>query len=656
MLDLSRPVTAAVICLGFPPRFLLTLTAVALVAACAGQTRLAKDDSDVVLAGQLLDAPNPAVPGPFRVGRLYYGNGTDRRRPHFRDSVAFKTAVVDASPFVSIQPAQAKDRQGYWGFDTKKFPLNATVWYPEGDGRFPLVLIVHGNHNPRDYSDPGYAYLGELLASRGYIFASVDMNFINGLSGENDGRGWMLLKHLEAWRGFDTLPGNPFRGKVDLDNIALIGHSRGGEAVGHAAAFNRLAHWSDDAKIRFDFGFGIKSLIAIAPVDGQYKPADQFVPVENVNYLVFHGSHDGDVTTFNGLRQYQRVRFTDGRPWFKAAVYVYRANHGQWNTVWGNRDRGPRSGRTLDLDVLLDPEAQREFAKVYVAGFLDATLRGEREYLPMFRDHRAIGRWLPRTMYITRFEETGFRAVSTHETDIDVTSGAVPGVTLRGDSLAVWREGVLPFRTQNSVQNNSAVWLGWNNRIAGDDTTRFGPPASYSITLPRALPREWAISRDASLAFLLAPTDAKPAPRRAPRDSTAAEDSTRQRTTPPRPPRNAAPDTTPFDLTIELVDDAGTAARLPLSRFGAVRRPLATSIMRREKRDKASFTTLHEIVLQSYVLPFADFVDANPSFAPERLATIRFLFDRTTVGTVVVDDIGITPSGKIVTTQITRTP
>jgi dienelactone hydrolase len=639
-------------------RLLVAALPLVVASGCARQLHLSKDDSHVVLSRQLLDAPNPALPGRFPVRRLYYGNGTDKQRAHFRDSVTFRTATVDASPFVSIQPPQAKDRRKFWGFDTKKFPLNGTVWYPEGSGRFPLVLIVHGNHNPRDYSDPGYAYLGELLASRGYIFASVDMNFINGLSGENDGRGWMLLKHLEAWRGFDTLPDNPFRAKVDLSNIALIGHSRGGEAVGHAAAFNRLDHWSDDAKVRFDFRFGIKSLIAIAPVDGQYKPSDQFVPVENVNYLVFHGSHDGDVTTFNGLRQYQRVRFTDGNPWFKSAVYVYRANHGQWNTVWGNKDRGTRSGRTLDLDVLLDPEAQRSFAKLYISAFLDATLRGKAEYRSMFRDHRVAGQWLPRTMYITRFEEAGFRSLSTHESDIDVTTGSVDGVTLRGDSLSVWREGILPFRTQNSQQNNSAVWLGWNNRIAGDDTTRAGPPAVYTISLPQALAQGWAVSRDASLAFLLAPTDAKPGPRSTQRDSTAKTDSAPKPAAPrPRPAaKPAAPDTTPFDLTIELVDAAGVATRLPLSTFGPVRRPLETRIMRREKRDKAQFSTLHEIVLQSYVLPFADFAAANPSFAPERLAAIRFVFDRTPAGTVVVDDIGITPSGRIVTTESGRQP
>src|SRR5678816_2537480 len=102
-----------------------------------------------------------------------------------------------------------------------------------------------------------------------------------------------------------------------------MGHSRGGEAVAVAAAFNTLSHYPDDATIGFDFHYGIKAVVAIAPVDGQYSPANRPTPLDNVNYLVIHGSHDGDVSSFMGLRQYARIRFTDGKPWFKAAVWMY---------------------------------------------------------------------------------------------------------------------------------------------------------------------------------------------------------------------------------------------------------------------------------------------------------------------------------------------
>src|SRR6185369_7946566 len=172
--------------------------AVVLAAACTQALKVTKDDSPTVLSHQLITAPNPGERGSFAVKTMFYGSGTDKRRAEFRDSVAIKTKTVDASPFVSMEPNVAKDRKKTWGFDTKAFPINGRVWYPDGPGPFPLVLVVHGNHTPTDYSDPGYGYLGELLASRGFILVSVDENFINGgLRGESDGRAWMLLKHLE---------------------------------------------------------------------------------------------------------------------------------------------------------------------------------------------------------------------------------------------------------------------------------------------------------------------------------------------------------------------------------------------------------------------------------------------------------------------------
>jgi dienelactone hydrolase len=621
------------------------ILAAGVATSCSSALRLTPDDSEVVLAGHRLDAPDPARPGPHQVRRLYYGSGTDRRRAEFRDSVALETTTVDASKFVSLSKEQAATRKKYWGFEPKAFPRNARVWYPEGEGPFPLVLIVHGNHDMKDYSDPGYGYLGELLASRGYILASVDMNFLNGsIRGENDARGWMLLKHLELWREWHGTEGNPFHGKVDLERISLIGHSRGGEAVAHAAAFNHLTRYPDDANVRFDFGFRIRSLIAISPVDGQYKPADRPTPVENVDYLVFHGSHDGDVTSFMGLRQYQRVRFTDGEPHFKSAVYVYRANHGQWNSVWGAHDNGPRSPRILDLRGLIPAADQRRFAEVYVSAFLETTLRGDQRYLPLFRDHRLAGGWLPKTMYITRFQESSFRALATFEEDVDPTTGGVPGLRLHGDSLAVWKEAALEFRS-SGAQDNNAVWLGWNNNIAGDDTTRLGPPATYTITLPDTLARAWSLDHNAALSFLLAPTDAKPGPRKAPKDTTAAGDSAVAGVgTVARAARTKASsdkkDTTPIDLTIEVVDAAGAVARVPLSRYGVARRPLEVRVLRRQDREKSRFQTLHELVLQSYTIPLADLVATNPALDPARITAVRFVFDRTSAGTVVLDEIG----------------
>ena len=626
---------------------LLTVAVSVAGGGCYGPLRLTPSDHATVLAEQRLEAEHPGTPGPYEVRRLYYGSGTDRRRPEYRDSVSIVTETVDASKLVSLGES-AGERNGYWGFTPKEFPINGRVWYPEGEPRddrpFPLVLIVHGNHDMKDFSDPGYGYLGELLASRGYVFASVDMNFINGgIRNENDGRGWFLLKHIDAFKGFAADEATPFHGKIDFDRIALIGHSRGGEAVGHAAAFNRLSRYPDDASLEFDFNHGIRGIVAIAPVDGQYLPTGRFVPVENVDYMVFHGSHDGDVTSFHGLRLYNRLEFTDGRDNFKTAIYMYRANHGQWNTVWGNKDNGPRSARRLDLRGLIDGEAQREFAKIYISAFLETTLRDRPDYMPMFRDHRLIGGWLPETMYITQFESSGFRPLASFEEDIDLTTGTAAGVTLKGDSLGTWRENLLDLRSRNrpttsSSQDNNALWLGWNNRIAGDGDA-LGAPAGYAISLPDGLAADWGLSAASRLDLQLAAVEGQPGPRRPGDDDEdasappAAEDATEDSRDDVRDD-----DEKPVDLSVVVTDTDGESASVPLSNYGPIRRPLETVVRRRN--DAESFDNQWELVLQSFSIPLADFVEANPAFDPARPREIRLLFDRSAAGTVVVDDIG----------------
>ncbi len=157
-------------------------------------------------------------------GRTKIGPSSGTRWPS-------KPRPVDASKLVSLG-ASAKSRNDYWGFKPNSLPLNARVWYPDGPGPYPLVLVAHGNAGHQGLFRPGYEYLGRHLASRGFILASLDMNFINGgIRGENDARGWLFLKHLEVWRTFNEDPENPFHGKVDMEKIGIMGHSRGGRRL-----------------------------------------------------------------------------------------------------------------------------------------------------------------------------------------------------------------------------------------------------------------------------------------------------------------------------------------------------------------------------------------------------------------------------------------
>lgn len=632
------------------------IAALVIAAACAQPLTLAPSDAATVLAHRTIAAPNPGLPGPLAVKHLYYGTGGDKNRVEYRDSLTYKTASVDASPFVSITGPNAKDRKKYWGFEPAKFPRNARVWYPDGPGPYPLVLVVHGNHDPKDFSDPGYQWLGEFLASRGFIVASIDENFINGLSGENDGRAWMLLKHLQSFKAMNDTAGKPFYHKIDMTRIALMGHSRGGEAVGIAGAFNLLPYYPDDATIKFDFNFDIKALVAIAPVDGQYKPASQFTPLADCNYLVIHGAHDGDVSTFSGLSMYNRLHYTRPDGGFKAAIWMYRANHGQWNTVWNNKDNGPGSGRNLQLKALIDGEEQRRFGRVVIGAFLETTLHGTKEYLPIFRDHRTAGDWLPATMYQTRYQDAATHVLAGFDEDVDVTTGTAPGVRISGDSLSSWKEADIPARSRGGTFKSNVAQFGWNNTPVGKDTVTPRAPARVTITVPDSLRRAWDVGANSALLMTVGTTDIRPGPRKMPRDSTksdsakadtAKKDAKKDDKKPakkpaPKPKKPAPKDSTPPDFSVELEDANGHTARVVLSQFGPVRMPIEAYIYRRKGRDKQVFPTLSEPVGTTYVMPMSAFTAVSPAFDPKTLRAVRLVFDRVKQGSVTVDDVGLT--------------
>ncbi len=478
-----------------------------------------------------LALPDPSQPGPYPVRTLTYGSGDDRRRSEYGATVDLLTTSVDGSAMIA---GWSGLRTAYWGFGPEALPRNGRVWYPEGEGPFPLVLIVHGNHPMEDPSDADYAYLGELLAGRGFIVASIDQNFLNlslaadlfvlsSLKGENDARGWLVLEHLRLWQAWQTTPGTPFYGKVDLDAIGLIGHSRGGEAVAIAAAFSRLPYHPDDATITFDYDVDIRAVAAIAPVDGQYRPGERRLPLEDVNYLVLHGAHDMDVITFMGARQYARVGFSGDESLFKAALYIYGANHGQFNRDWGRHDLFGPAMQLFNPRVLMPAAEQEQIAKVALGAFLEATLHDESIYRTLFRDPRTAAAWLPDTLYLSQYQDSETVRVATFEEDIDLSTTTLPSGTLRGEHLTIWREQIVPLK--NGTLEVPAVYLGW-------DQTATVETARYTLTLPELPPDPESV-----LTFALA-------------DEPPTAEASRA-----KEPR------APLDLTLEVRDTAGSVGR-----------------------------------------------------------------------------------------------
>lgn len=572
--------------------------------------------------------PDPASQGPYGVRMLTYGSGEDSRRPEFGAAVALRTDPADASKILhGWEGITGWARTRFFGFDEKRLPLNGTVWYPRGNGPFPLVLIVHGNHNGAENSDQGYEYLGRLLASRGYIVVTVDENFFNGLvtdldwglEQENNARGWLLLEHLRVWHAWNADETSPFWQKVDTANIALVGHSRGGEAVAHAAAFNRLPYYPDNAKVRFDYGYQIKSLAAIAPADGQYRPAGARTQLSNINYFTIQGAHDSDVSSFVGLNQYDRVALGGNGDWFKSAVYVYGANHGQFNTCWGAFDVGAGlSKRLVSTAALLDAADQRRILQVYLSAYLDCTLRGKTEYRRLFEDWRYGAAWLPQTVYLTQYADAAMRPVCTFDEDIDLSTATVDGGKTLGENLTLWREGQLALRSEPN--EDRAVVIGW------DRDSEEGMPR-YEISWPNGAVE---LGNDSVLSFCLADGNEDPTP--------DDDDDPRQR---PSPQDDASSgDTTrdPIDLTVELVDAEGHTAQLPLSHYSPLQPQMDTLFL---KSSLLHQRALSEPILQTFLFSLDDFQRASAEFDPAAAVTMRLVFNRTKSGVVIFDKLAI---------------
>ncbi len=550
---------------------------------------------------------DPSQPGTYQVGTLTYGSGKDLRQPEYGKNVTIKTDSVDASKIIKGWTGAGSDRSKLWGFDAKSLPVNARVWYPKGDGQFPLVLMLHGNTSAHEFSDSGYNYLGELLASRGFITASVDENFLNtgildksgGLTGVSAARGWLLLEHLQDWQAWNKEPGSPFYGKIDMNNIALVGHSRGGEAVATAAAFNKLSALPDNPDMKFNYGFNVRSVVALAPSDGQYiPPSGKKISLTDINYLTLEGSHDADVTSFGGLNQYQRVNYTDTTPaanndpsnpavssYIKAALYIYRADHDQFNTQWGRYDVGQGLAKHfISTAALLSPSDQQQIAKVYVSAFLEATMHKQSSYAPLFSDARVGRNWLPNTTYLNDYATSDTKYADVNGTASGFTTHAVQALPLRG-----------------GPGDSRVMHLVWsNNTNAAADKPRYTLPVPATNT---------ANNQNASIRFDLA--DA----------------------------RSLADYNMPLTLSVEVKDDHGATAKVPLSQVMQLQPPVPGQYLKAAWLHSAA---LSEPVPQSFIFPVSSFKQANKSLDISKLVSVSLVFDGSTDGAVYVGNVGVT--------------
>jgi dienelactone hydrolase len=613
-------------------------------------------------------AASPGENGSYQFSTFTYGSGKDIRREEFAEGASYLTESVDGRAFLdNWKKLGGWWREKYWGFDAKQLPLNARVWMPEGKGPFPLVLVVHGNHSMQDFSDPGYDYLGEFLASRGMILASVDENFINAswtdvfgrLEKENDARGWLLLEHLQVWDDWNKDESHPLFGKADMDKIALMGHSRGGEAVGHAAMLNALEYYPDDASIKLGYHFNIRGIVAIAPVDGQYKPGDSGTKFENVNYLTIHGAQDADVTSFAGAMQYERIKFTDSAYHFKSTVYISGANHGQFNTTWGDNDFSVTFKGILNLGQLMQAEAQQKVAKVYIGAFLEASLNNRSEYLPLFTDARKGKEWLPESIYLSQFEDSKSRFWVNFDEDFELTS-TVTGGAVQGENLTVWRESEIDM--EYGKKGSRAVYLGWNYEnlnVAIDTLWKAGAKpilqdsilASYTIRLDSMSFRPESTS---VLIFSLAESAESSNPKSEGKwkndnknkvgnsnenelANTAENEEENEEAKSEEEDQEKTPDA-PLDFNITLTDLSGEKISFLLSEFSHLQRQIKSRVLKIDFLDDNDHS---ENIFQTFSFDLEKLGSLNLNFRATSLHEIRFDFNQNEKGVIILDQLGI---------------
>lgn len=255
--------------------------------------------------------------------------------------------------------------------------VDGTVYYPaEADGTrtafnqrlarrgpVPTAVLVHGRHGGTT-SHLGYDYLQKQLARMGIIAASVDCNASDQWGGWTDNirdRADIVIASIAHLQSLNSGGDAIFGGHIDFTRLALMGHSRGGEAVIVIPEILTLP------------GVTIRGVISLGPVNaGASSGRPNGYPL-----MVILPASDGDVVDNNGARFYDAG---DPSP-FKSQLYVHHANHNYFNRQWLNDDTSgglPIMAR-FDHERILSTYGCAFFRAVLLghgtAGFLAGTMR-----------------------------------------------------------------------------------------------------------------------------------------------------------------------------------------------------------------------------------------------------------------------------------------
>jgi hypothetical protein len=244
------------------------------------------------------------------------------------------------------------------------------IYYPRGvaantvDGKraFPVVILLHGQHGVVNagveiQNHLGYEYLQDHLARNGIISLSISTNLANAVDSLVKMRADFVLEGLRILKKLNSQAGR-FLNRLDLQNVGIMGHSRGGDAVVKAVVLNRAKN-----------EFGIRALCSLAPTDftGISTTPLTLVAADGLRYLVLYGSHDGDVGgqdggfVGTGFRHYDRANCE------RTLAFVKGAKHDRFNTNWNNLPDYSDPADCVTTDpAFMSPAAHKQLALDYI--------------------------------------------------------------------------------------------------------------------------------------------------------------------------------------------------------------------------------------------------------------------------------------------------
>lgn len=539
--------------------------------------------------------PDPSLPGPFAVGEHDYRLAAPFTVPATTENLS-EQSHLDAP--VIVTPAT---------FPAFPVTLQALVRYPAATAgvdrpvsnafpRYPLVILAHGNHRPlsapgvRVENFRGLEYLARHLASYGYIAVSVDLNDMNIPIRRDPAivqRGLTVLEHIRQWRTVFNVTDPIFTGRVDINQIALIGHSRGGETVVSAHRTNiDAAH-----------GHLIRAVISISPTDFlgiNLPPAP---------YLVIYGSEDGDVSIGWPFRLYDRA----APP--KAMVFIYAAIHNFFQTEpdWFT----PAAIDSTDARRLLEIPHQN-LAKGYCLAFLDMNMRSLGGHTHLFKNNGRPSTIAAAVEIHHQVQDTArlvvddFGPVATLNRAAALppqlatraatnTLGLAVNVSALSTPVALANR-----RTQASLQHRDIAPF-WHDTV-GAMAAWDAAGATYTTSVG-----DRNVSAFKVLSFRVA-----------------------QRFDVPRNPNPAGATTpgAPQDFTVRLFDFFGRVAGIRVSTI--------TSIPFPYKRTDPSLT---KSALKTIRIPLSEFKNVTSNLDLRAIRSVQFLFDVIARGEVALDDI-----------------